>query len=202
MTDGGGGGNGTGVGNENLVCRKTTATGTEGAACTASDPTSCAAGYTCGESVGSTDAVCYKFCNDDTGCTAPGGWCHAGPLETGTNLGFTAKTCTRNCDPMKQTGCSAGQACNLGITTNRTRLYTDCIAEGAGGYQAPCAVAQDCKAGFSCEHVAVNGGPSQQMCLQLCTVTPASGCPTGQTCQAVPPPNTLAGGTTQYGWCY
>ena len=47
MMDGGGGGGGmgTGVGNETLICRKTTTTGTEGKACTATDPTTCAAGY-------------------------------------------------------------------------------------------------------------------------------------------------------------
>lgn len=197
-----GGGMGTGVGSETLVCRKTTGSGTEGVACNAGDPTSCAAGYTCGESAGTADPVCYKFCNDDASCTAPGGYCHPGPLQTSATEGFTARTCTRSCEPMKQTGCGAGQACNLGIAADRTRLYTDCIAEGAGTYQSPCSVADDCKAGFSCLHVSVNGGGTQQMCLQLCTVSPASGCAAGQTCQAIPPPNTLGGGTTQYGWCY
>jgi hypothetical protein len=199
---GGGGGTGTGVGNETLICRKATTAGTEGAACNASDPTSCAAGCSCGESAGSSDPVCYKFCDDDTSCKSPGGWCHAGPLQTGASEGFTAKTCTLDCDPMKQTGCGTGQSCNLGITPSRTRIYTDCLAAGAGGYQAPCSVAEDCMAGFSCLHVAVNGGSTRQMCLLLCTVSPASMCPSGQTCQAIPPPNTLGSGTTQYGWCY
>jgi hypothetical protein len=196
------GGGGTGVGNEMLVCRSTKTTGTEGVACNASDPTTCAAGYSCGESQATNDSVCYKFCNDDTNCTAPGGWCHPGPIQTGASEGFTAKTCTLNCDPMKQTGCGTGESCNLGISTDRTRLYTDCLAAGPGGYQAPCAVAQDCQAGFSCLHVSVNGGTTVQMCLQLCTVSPASQCPTGEMCQAIPAPNTLGSGTTQYGWCY
>jgi len=200
--DGGGGGMGTGVGNETLACRKATSTGTEGVVCNASDPTSCAAGYSCGESANSSDPVCYKFCNDDTACTAPGGFCHAGPLQTAAAEGFTAKTCTLSCDPVKQTGCGTGQSCNLAIDPARTRLYTDCIAAGAGGYQAPCTEAADCQKGFSCLHVSVNGGAEQQMCLALCTVSPASGCATGQTCEAVPPPNTLGSGTTQFGWCY
>ncbi len=199
---GGGGGMGTGVGNETLACRKATSSGTEGVVCNAADPTTCAAGYSCGESANSSDPVCYKFCNDDTACTAPGGWCHAGPLQTGAAEGFTAKTCTLNCDPVKQTGCGTGQSCNLGISTDRTRLYTDCIAAGAGGYQAPCTEAADCQVGFSCLHVSLNGGAEQQMCLALCTVSPASGCATGQTCEAIPPPNTLGSGTTQFGWCY
>jgi hypothetical protein len=199
---GGSGGGGTGVGDETLVCRATTSTGTEGVACNASDPTTCAAGYSCGEpGDGSEDSVCYKFCNADTDCTSPGGWCHAGPLQTGADEGFTAKTCTLDCDPMAQKGCGAGQQCNLGISTDRTRLYTNCILAGKGGYQAPCDVAEDCQVNFSCLHVSVNGGAEQQMCLQLCTVSPtASACPTGQACQAIPAPDSL--GTTQYGWCY
>jgi hypothetical protein len=200
MTDGGGGG--TGVGDETLVCRKTTSTGTEGVACTASDPTTCAAGLTCGEpGDGSTDPVCYKFCNDDTACASPGGYCHAGPLEASPTEGFTAKTCTLNCDPIAQKGCGAGQACNLGISSDRTRLYTSCIAAGTGAYQAPCTVAEDCQAGFSCLHVSLGGGPEQLMCLQGCAVsTTTATCPSGQACQAIPPPDTL--GTTTYGWCY
>jgi hypothetical protein len=198
---GSGGGMGTGVGNETLVCRKTTSSGTEGIACNASDPSTCAAGYSCGEpGDGSTDAVCYKFCNADTDCTAPGGWCHAGPLQTGASEGFTAKTCTLNCDPMKQTGCGTGQKCNLEISTDRSRLYTTCMATGTGGYQSPCTAAEDCMAGYSCLHVSVNGGALQQMCLQLCSVSPASTCAQGQTCQAIAAPNSL--GTTTYGWCY
>ena len=203
MMDGGGsGGMGTGVGNETLVCRKTTGTGTEGVACNASNPTTCAAGYSCGESADTTDSVCYKFCNTDTDCTAPGGWCHPGPLQTGAGEGFTAKTCTLDCDPMKQAGCGTGQSCNLGISTDRTRLYTDCIAAGAGGYQDACTENADCQVGFSCLTVSVNGSANQQMCLQLCTIMPVGMCPSGQACQAIPPPNTLPGGTTQYGWCY
>jgi hypothetical protein len=191
------------VGNETLVCRKTTSTGSEGVACTAGDPTTCAAGYSCAEpGDGSTDAACYKFCNDDTSCTAPGGWCHAGPLQTGASLGFTAKTCTLSCDPIAQKGCGAAQSCDLAISTDRTRLYTSCIAAGTGGYQAPCGAAEDCKAGFSCLKVAVNGGAEQHICLQACVSgsTTTGACPTGQACQAIPPPNTL--GATQYGWCY
>jgi hypothetical protein len=197
-----GDGGGTGVGGETLICRNALATGTEGVACAAGNPTTCAAGYSCAQpGDGSTDAACYKFCNDDTQCTAPGGWCHPGPLETGPMLGFTAKTCSFNCDPMMQKGCGAGQACNLGINPERTRLYTQCIAAGTGDYQAPCTAPEDCKAGFSCLKVSVNGGTQQHMCLQSCTVAPmASACPMGQTCQMIPPPNTL--GAMQYGWCY
>ena len=201
MGDGGGSGMGTGVGNETLICRATTTSGTEGVACNAADPTSCAAGYTCGAPAdGTTDSVCYKFCNDDSACTAPGGWCHPGPLETAAGEGFTAKTCTLSCDPMAQKGCGTGEACNLGISDDRSRLYTNCLGAGTGGYQAACNVAEDCKAGFSCLKVSVNGGSIQHMCLELCTVTPASTCSTGQTCQAIAAPNTL--GSTQYGWCY
>jgi len=199
---GGGGGNGTGVGDETLVCRSTTASATEGVTCNPSDPTTCAAGYSCGEpGDGSDDAVCYKFCNTDTDCTAPGGWCHPGPLQTGASEGFTAKTCSLNCDPMAQKGCGTGQSCNLAISTDRTRLYTQCILAGAGDYQSPCSVAEDCKAGFSCLNVSVDGATDQRMCLQLCELAPtASGCPSGQVCQVIPAPDTLA--TTQYGWCY
>ena len=199
---GGGGGGGTGVGNETLVCRTTTASGTEGVACNASDPTTCAAGYSCAEpGDGSNDAVCYKFCNADTDCKSPGGWCHPGPLQTGATEGFTAKTCTLNCDPIAQKGCGAGQNCDLAISSDRTRLYTSCILAGTGGYQAPCTTAEDCLAGFSCLHVAVNGGAEQMMCLQACTQsTTTATCPSGQACQQIPTPNTL--GTTVYGWCY
>src|ERR1019366_3020613 len=117
---------------------------------------------TCGEpGDGSTDAVCYKFCNDDTACAAPGGFCQPGPLQASATEGFTAKTCTLNCDPIAQKGCSAGQSCNLGIAPDRTRLYTSCIAAGAGAYQAACSTAEDCKAGFSCLKVSVNGGTQQ-----------------------------------------
>jgi hypothetical protein len=115
-------------------------------------------------------------------------------------MGFTAKTCTLNCDPMKQTGCGAGQKCSLMLSPSRARLYTTCIATGGGGYQAPCARSEDCKAGFSCENVSLNGGAPQAMCLELCSISPASACPQGQTCRPVAAPNTL--GTTQYGWCY
>jgi hypothetical protein len=202
VSEAGGGGGGTGVGDETLVCRTTTASGTEGVACNASDPTTCAAGYSCGEpGDGSDDAVCYKFCNADTDCTAPGGWCHPGPLQTGPSEGFTAKTCSLNCDPMAQKGCGTGQSCNLAISTDRTRLYTRCIDAGSGGYQAPCTVPEDCQVGFSCLNVSVDGAQEVQMCLQLCTLAPsASGCPTGEVCQVIPAPDTLA--TTQYGWCY
>lgn len=190
------------MGNETLVCRKTTATGTEGIACSAADPTSCAAGLTCAEPAdGNTDAVCYKFCNDDTACTAPGGWCHPGPLAASPTTGFTAKTCTLSCDPIAQKGCGAGQACNLAISTDRSRLYTQCIAAGTGGYQAPCTAAEDCMAGYSCLKVSINGAAQQQMCLQGCVSGgTTNACATGQTCRAIAPPNTL--GTTTYGWCY
>jgi hypothetical protein len=197
-----GDGGGTGVGNETLVCRKATATGIEGATCTPADPTTCAAGLTCGAPAdGSTDPVCYKFCSDDTVCATPGGWCHPGPLQTGASQGFTAKTCTLSCDPIAQKGCGTGQACNLGISTDRSRLYTNCIAAGTGGDQAACSIAEDCQAGLSCLKVSINGGPQQHMCLKGCVVgaTP-SGCATGEACRSIPPPNTL--GTTQYGWCY
>jgi hypothetical protein len=202
MGDGGGGGMGTGVGNETLICRGVTASGTEGVACNAADPTSCAAGYSCGAPPGAaTASACYKFCNDDSQCKAPGGWCHAGPLETATGQGFTAKTCTLSCDPIAQKGCGAGQACNLGISTDRSRLYTNCIAAGTGGDQAACSVAEDCKAGLSCLKVSINGGPQQHMCLKGCVVgTTPTGCATGEACRAIPPPNSL--GTAQYGWCY
>jgi hypothetical protein len=102
---------------------------------------------------------------------------------------------------MAQKGCGAGQSCNLAISPDRTRLYTNCIAAGPGGYQAPCSVAEECQVGFSCLTVSVNGGASSKMCLQLCEVSPtASMCPAGQACQSIPPPDSL--GSTQYGWCY
>jgi hypothetical protein len=198
---GSGGGMGTGVGNETLVCRASTPAGTEGVTCNASDPTTCAAGTTCGEpGDGSLDAVCYRFCDTDADCTAPGGWCHAGPLQTGPTEGFTAKTCTLDCDPMAQTGCGAGEKCNLLLTPSHTRLFTTCMATGTGGSKTPCTRSEDCLAGYSCEDVSLGGALPQPMCLKLCTISPASQCPTGQTCQPVAPPNSL--GATQYGWCY
>lgn len=217
MTDGGAGGTGdaggggtgdgggTGTGGEMLTCRNATSSGTEGVACTPSDPTTCAAGYTCAEPAdGSTDAVCYKFCSSDADCTAPGGWCHPGALQTGAMEGFTAKTCSLSCDPIAQKGCGTGQNCDLAITPDRTRLYTQCIAAGTGGYQAACTKAEDCMPGYSCLKVSVNGGTVQQMCLQACVVAGtdagAGACAQGQACRAIAPPNTL--GSTQYGWCY
>ena len=210
MGDGGGGG--TGVGNETLVCRKSSASGTEGVKCNAADVTSCAAGLTCAQPPdGNADAVCYKFCGADSECTAPGGWCHPGPLETSASEGFTAKTCSLNCDPIAQTGCGTGQSCNLAISTDRSRLYTQCIGAGAGGYLAACTVPEDCKAPFSCLKVSVNGGAETQVCLQPCIAgaDPDGGaadaglsgaCPASEVCRAIAPPNTL--GSTQYGWCY
>jgi hypothetical protein len=107
-----------------------------------------------------------------------------------------------NCDPLTAMGCSAGDNCDLAIKPDRSRLYTECIQGGTGGYQAPCTMAQDCLPGFSCLKVSSDGGQTEtQMCLQACVRNPTpSGCPGSEVCQPIDPPNML--GTNEWGWCY
>jgi hypothetical protein len=194
---GDGGGGGPGIGSEAVDCRAATATGTEGVACNAADPTTCASGLTC-VALDATSAVCQKFCGSDSTCDTPGGACRSTTLDVAGTL--KAKTCSLNCNPLTAMGCGTGQNCDLAISADRLRLYTDCIAAGAGGYQQPCAKAEDCKQGYSCLKLEQGGQIVAQVCLQACTITPTpSTCASG-TCTAISPPNTLAG--TQYGWCY
>ena len=198
--EGGGGGGGGGFTGA-VVCRGAAAAGTEGVACNAADPATCAAGYTCGvlaDGTPSASAVCRKLCNSDASCTAPGGTCQTHlALSSGTAM-FAAPACTLSCNPLTAQGCGAGQNCEVAVKNDKSRIYTDCTHAGTGDHLAPCTTGGDCKAGFSCLKVNTQ---ATRVCLQTCTRAPtASACAMGRTCQAVAPPNTL--GATEYGWCY
>jgi hypothetical protein len=112
-----------------------------------------------------------------------------------------SRSCSMDCDPLTAKGCGTGQNCDLALKPDRSRLYTDCIKAGAGDHLAPCTVAQECKAGFSCLKIQQGGGPIQQVCLQACVRAPTpSACPNNRVCQPIDPPNTLGG--KEWGWCY
>jgi hypothetical protein len=109
------------------------------------------------------------------------------------------RLCTRNCDPVAQSGCRAGAYCEVfRETAGAMRWFTDCTAPvmGSGRQGAPCAMISDCAAGFTC----VDPGDGFLECMEWCNVTTGSGCSFPYTCVGFSPAITTS--TTEYGVCF
>ena len=169
----------------------------EGAACTGLG--SCTAGNLCvniDRAMGATNQ-CMKFCSSDTQCS--GGICLY-TLSDGMGGSLPGvRLCTRNCDPVAQSGCRTGAYCDIfRETAGAMRWFTDCTAPamGSGRQGAACATLADCAAGFTC----VDPGDGLLECMEWCNVTTGTGCSFPFTCVGFAPAITTS--TTEYGVCF
>jgi hypothetical protein len=156
-------------------------------ACTAGQ---CALGQVCTgppTNIGGSD-ICFKFCEDDTDCTAPGGQC----IFTLTN-GETTKLCSQNCDPISDQGClEPSMKCYL-LTNNQTNLQlTSCGAAGSGTAGSACTTPSDCGKGLMCVQ---DPNTMTTVCRPWCNVS----APTCAQCVGLNPAVML--GVLEYGVC-
>lgn len=127
-------------------------------------------GDSCGPNLLCVQGKCARFCATNTDCV---GERTCSLVLDGPTPGATFKVCEpkgNECDPAKQTGCGAGQACYP-----QTSGYK-CDSPGAAAVGAACTFASDCAAGASCFKL---GGETR--CYKLCDLA-APDCGAGQKC--------------------
>jgi hypothetical protein len=147
----------------------------------------CQAGSMC---VNTGVNLCMEFCADDAACNAPGGQCLITLVDSAMQTIPDAVLCSLNCDPITNTGCSAG-GCALGQEEVSMELFTLCQGAGAGTQGSVCADNGDCAGGYGCFDLE---------CLKYCGVNPAKGSCTGGTlCSPFTTPVIL--GAQEYGVC-
>ena len=155
------------------ICLPAT-TATEGAACdSAATTVQCAEGLACGD-----EDVCRRYCCSNADCNTPtptGQICNifgeAGPAGQEVGLCLLPEGCTL---VPPQTGCDAGESCNLIATTG------DTVCDGAGTLTEgmECMFRNHCVAGFAC--IGAAGEPGR--CRQYCDMSATTPCATGFTC--------------------
>ncbi|MEJ7731439.1 MAG: hypothetical protein WKG00_19765 [Polyangiaceae bacterium] len=151
----------------------------------------CQAGSMC---VNTGVDLCMEFCADDGACNAPGGQCLITLVDSAQQTVPDAVLCSLNCDPITNTGCSAG-GCALGQEEVSMDLFTLCQGAGAGTQGAACVDNGDCAGGFGCF-----GAAPDQQCLKYCGVNPSKGvCSGGTFCTGFTTPVIL--GAQEYGVC-
>ena len=168
---------------------------TEGSSCTT--PESCQPGLVCLNVSGGPTAVnqCGRFCASDAGCVGAGSLCIYTLSDGAGGSVPGVQVCSRACNPITSSGCSASAACHLFQESAGARRYhTDCIAPvGTGGQDAFCIDATDCRRGFAC-----SGGYCLRYCNAPGTIA-GGGCSFSEACYGFSPP--LVIGSTEYGVC-
>jgi hypothetical protein len=79
-----------------------------------------------------------------------------GPPEAGPACGSGLGPC----NPVTNTGCATGQACQTSVNMDQTALVTSCGRAGTGGYGASCMSEDDCMETFTCL--------GDRGCMKLC----------------------------------
>ncbi len=157
-------------------------TGTDGTAC---DPTmagQCAEGFGCGD-----EMLCRRWCCNVSDCEI-GQICNifagAGPSGSEIGLCLLPDSCTL---PPPQTGCDAGEACNLSGAGE-----TICDAAGTATEGMPCEFRNSCVPGFACISTMAGGDAA---CRQYCDMAATMPCPDTFMCAG------LTGAPTGVGVC-
>jgi hypothetical protein len=145
-------------------------------------------------------ATCYKFCDSDKMCTAPGGLCIVTLVDQNQNEIPNAKLCTPNCSPITNTGCPvAGTSCQIGQEqAGAQRFFTTCEGAGAGTQGASCTKDADCAPTYGC----FTNAAQQQRCMRWCDASKQA-CPGGLTCAPLSDGlgNDVTVGAVTYGVC-
>jgi len=153
----------------NGECRPITVDGGEDDSCNSS-ANACGAGFTCvGQSP--TVDVCTQMCHTDAQCDAPNGSrCIGSLIDSGTGEEIqNINICSNACDPIGQTGCTAGLRCIAGGMTGGD--ITDCAEPGTRAFGATCSSTTDCVAGGIC----VDDG-TDMLCRRMCEVDTTDHC--------------------------
>jgi hypothetical protein len=170
------------------TCTPTGCMAGEGASCTSSNM--CPAGSVCTGPSGLR--TCQHLCETNTDCTAKDSLC-AIPVGGGQTV------CSPSCNPILQTGCSAGTHCVIDRPVTSGPWVTDCAANdpsATGEQDDLCDQVLDdsCAPGYLC----VDAGGFSDSCLQYCLKN--SDCPAGYLCQGqLDTPMTV--GKTTYKLC-
>ena len=178
------------VGMTGRVCLRAGSVG-DGSPCPM--PNSCARGSGCRQ-LGPTTRMCAPFCTSDAHC----GTTSLCVVNSGDP---TVRYCSRVCDPVLQTQCTAS-ACTIRIdgTGSAARPYTDCeVHTGMRAQGEACSSATECLGGYQCAGVdpsAPDGGAGSGTCRRFCTT--GSTCPSGTTCMF---DVSWTVGATTYGLC-
>lgn len=148
-----------------------------GGTCTGdSNGDNCIGGFVC-----LSEGKCLQYCRTDGDCVAYNGACILG-ISWGGTTPFKACKNPDNCDPVANTGCTAG-GCFLWAHEGQKF----CLTAGTGGDGTACPNGNECQGGFVCV-----GSGSDYKCRKVCLkASPSCG---SYTCQ------TLSGFTT-YGFC-
>ena len=146
----------------------------------------CLAAHVCVNNGTGAPQMCHRYCLGDGDCIGDGSRCI---LEL---AGVPESLCTKDCDPLLQTGCvAAGTKCDIGTSTSG---FTQCTGVGAGVQGDLCDTTSDCTAGLTC--TSVNAGPNT--CYTVCDVDNPT-CPAQTACSPFNPSVTI--GDTEYGIC-
>jgi hypothetical protein len=144
-------------------------TGVDGTACDpAATTNACAEGFTCSQS----EHVCRHWCCGDADCNTPtptGQLCNisAGTGPEGHEVGVCVQS--DDCDLVAQTGCEAGEECN--VFTAGTTICDTPTADAANEGE-PCEFRNDCVAGHACI-----GSGTEFVCRAYCDMSAATPCP-------------------------
>jgi hypothetical protein len=130
--------------------------------------------------------MCHRYCLTNADCVGDGSRC---VLDL---PGIEEGLCTKDCDPIAQTGCpAAGTKCDVGVDGG---AFSQCTGLGTSVQGDPCTTSYTCAAGLTC--TSVNAGPTQ--CYTWCDVDNAV-CPAQTACTPFGTPVVIAG--TEYGIC-
>lgn len=143
--------------------------GLNGSPCDQSAPGQCAEGFAC-----SDEGVCRRWCCNVGDCPA-GMICniYAGAGPEGYEVGLCRLPDT--CNPVDQTGCDPGEACNL------LGSETVCDTPGTATEGMPCMSRNGCVAGYAC--AGMEGG--EHVCRKYCDMSATEPCPADFMCIAL-----------------
>lgn len=178
----------------------------------AGPPPECTSAATCGDGnacngverceLGRCVAGTPLVCDDGIACTTDscsGGSCSYAPNDglCGSGQRCTATGCmstSTSCNPVRQTGCTGGQACTI-FTTGPGMYTSECAGPVGFGMQDDfCFDETDCAAGHACIDYGL--GPA---CLHWCNVATGEGCGGIYDCYGFEDPVIVGG--VQYGVC-
>ena len=169
---------------------------TWGTECTAGNR--CEAGLAC-LTTGPT-GTCFKFCDSDKQCTAPGGLCVVTLIDANQNPILDATLCSPNCSPITNLGCPvAGTSCSVAQEpTGAQRFFTMCDGAGAGAQGSSCAADADCAATYGC----FTNAQQQKKCMKWCDAS-KNACAGGLSCAPLSDGlgNDVVIGNVTYGVC-